>query len=179
MSAPSHTTDTIERELAALGEAPPSAEELGLLDRLGDHEDIASVARLAELAEPLAFEDLSELELHRSWREVEQRQQQSRGSAQPATAGAGPGPRRWLLAAAGLAAAAAVVLLVVRPLANDEGGGTGRDGGGGPDGDAQQVAKLGEHARATLRALDDGVSDTQRAEQIAAEYQRQLEEQGG
>jgi hypothetical protein len=173
MSAPSHTTDTIERELAALGEAPPSAEELGLLDRLGDHEDIASVARLAELAEPLAFEDLSELELHRSWREVEQRQQQSRGSAQPATTGAGPGPRRWLLAAAGLAAVAAVVLLVVRPLANDEGGGTGRDG------DAQQVAKLGEHARATLRALDDGVSDTQRAEQIAAEYQRQLEEQGG
>ena len=78
MSEASHDTEQIELtrdELAALGEAAPSeAEQLLLrgdgLDAPEAHADpsVASVARLAELAAPLEFEDLSELELHRGWR---------------------------------------------------------------------------------------------------------------
>ena len=78
--------ERLERELGdqlvTLGEAPPSEAELVLLRGLADDSDsdtnptsstnldIATVARLAELAEPIAFEDLSELELHRAWRGV-------------------------------------------------------------------------------------------------------------
>jgi len=174
MSAPSPTTETereTERELAALGEAPPSAEELALLAEAGDLTsdlaDVASVARLASLAEPFACDDLSDLELHRAWRAVEQR---SSAQAKPA----GGGPRRWLLAAAGLAAAAAVVIVVLQPFPREQT--AGRDDA---QPDAERVAKVGSQARATLRTLDDGVSDSQRAERMAAEYQRQLEEHGG
>ncbi|HLT35318.1 MAG TPA: hypothetical protein VK034_03510 [Enhygromyxa sp.] len=182
MTAPTPNSETIERELAALGEAPPSAEELALLESGGlhrlDHLDhaaeIAGVARLAELAEPLAFEDLSELETHRGWRTVEQRLTRpgsaadvDPGDARPSDSSpSGGGPRRWLFAALGLAAAAAIVLIIVRPSASEPL-------------DPEQVAELGEQARASLQILEDGASDTQRAEQLAAEYQQRLEEQGG
>ena len=184
MTAPTHNTESIERELAALGEAPPSAEELALLaGELEDHDEIATVARLAELAEPLAFDELSPLETHRGWRNVEQRlarvqapeqatqQQASEQSSPsgPSRGGSSPRPHgRWLLAAVGLAAAAALVLIVVNPSTPEQ-----------PELDAEAVAELGEQARATLKALDNGASDTQRAEQLAAEYQQRLEEQGG
>jgi hypothetical protein len=182
MSAPSHTTET-ERELEALGEAPLSAEELALLAEAGDLADsdlaeVASVARLAELAEPFVCEDLSDLELHRSWRAVEQRSAQAKPQTEVQTQAkpAGGGPRRWLLAAPALIMAAALVLVVLQPFSGEQTAGRG-DADAKPD--AERVAQLGEQARATLRTLDDGVSDTQRAERIAAEYQRQLEEQGG
>lgn len=173
MTAPTPNSETIERELAALGEAPPSAEELALLASgdLDHVSDVATMARLAELSEPLAFDDLSELETHRGWRNVEQRL----GSSEPArevdepptqTSPIGGGPRRWLFAAIGLAAAAAITVIIVRPSSPEPV-------------DPEQVVQLGEQARATLKTLENGASDTQRAEQLAAEYQQRLEEQGG
>lgn len=183
MTAPSHTSETIERELAALGEAPPSAEELAMLAELEDHGEVASVARLTELADPLAFEDLSELETHRGWRNVEQRLARSSGeptgevapSKRPTPSGGGP--RRWLYAAIGVAAAAAVLFVVTRPALRL---GPGKDETVADSKvDAKAVAELGEQARASLKILDNGTTDTQRAEQLAAEYQARLEEQGG
>jgi hypothetical protein len=180
MTAPTHNTETIERELAALGEAPPSAEELALLaedsfDHVDLDHEVATVARLAELAEPLAFDDLSQLETHRGWRNVEQRLARAQPDGRATTpvsehpsGSSGGGPRRWLFAAIGLAAAAALVLIVVNPSTPEQ-----------PELDAEAVAKLGEQARATLKLLNNGASDTQRAEQLAAEYQQRLEEQGG
>jgi hypothetical protein len=182
MTAPTHNTESIERELAALGEAPPSDEELALLagelDEHDDHDEIATVARLAELAEPLAFDELSPLETHRGWRNVEQRlaaahvpgqaNAQPHASEQSGSHGASPRQGRWLFAAIGLAAAAALVLIVVNPSNPEQ-----------PELDAKAVAELGEQARASLKALDNGTSDTQRAEQLAAKYQQRLEEQGG
>lgn len=180
MTAPTHNTESIERELAALGEAPPSDEELALLaGELDDDDDIATFARLAELAEPLAFDELSPLETHRGWRNVEQRLAaaahtpdsagaQSQTSEQSASHGASPRQGRWLFAAIGLAAAAALVLIVVNPSDPEQ-----------PELDAKAVAEIGEQARASLKALDNGTSDTQRAEQLAAKYQQRLEEQGG
>jgi hypothetical protein len=174
MTAPSHTTETIERELAALGEAPPSAEELALLGESGefDHVDVETVSRLAELAAPITFNDLSELEAHRGWRTVEQRLARP-VAARPAESTPEPshsrgGPQRWLFAAVGIAAAAALVLIVIWPepeqiVASNQL-------------DPKQVAELGVQARATLATLDDGASDTQRAEQSAAAYQSRLEE---
>src|SRR5690606_21359492 len=106
MTAPSHTSETIARELAALGEAPPSAEELAMLAELEAHDEpeaIASVVRLPELAEPLSFDDLSELETHRGWRNVEQRlarvASEPEPREQPRPTPGGGGPRRWLYAA--------------------------------------------------------------------------------
>jgi hypothetical protein len=168
MTAPTHTSETIARELAALGEEPLSAEELALLESESalDQDDVASVARLAELSEPLAFDDLSELETHRAWRNVEQRVAPAKHAEVPRRGG---GPRRWLFAAVGLAAAAAIVLIVIDQPA--------------PEHDARAVAEMGKQARetlhTTLQMLDGGVSDTSRAEQLAAEYQQRLEEQGG
>ncbi len=193
MSASSHTTE-IERELAGLGEAPPSAAELALLAQLDadgtdgadEVDDVVVVARLTELAEPFAFEDLSELETHRSWRTVEQRLARTDANAGDIEAGTEPqtepsehrrptpsggGPRRWLFAAIGVAAAAAIVLIVVRPPTNETVAETRVD--------AEAVAELGEQARASLKVLDNGTSDTQRAEQLAAEYQARLAKEGG
>jgi hypothetical protein len=200
MTARPHDPETIERELAELGEAPPSADELAMLDGRGElgeldelgegldeDPELATVARLYTLAEPFAFEDLSQLETHRGWRMVEQR---LAGAADPARASRpepaspsttnphqhGGGPRRWLLAAVGAAAAAALLVLVLRPEA-------------GPSVaeqatpvDPAAAAELGEQARATLATLaklDGGLSETERAEQLAREYQRRLEELDG
>ncbi|MFO7561350.1 MAG: hypothetical protein R6X02_01800 [Enhygromyxa sp.] len=177
MTAPTPNPEMIERELAALGEAPPSAEELARLGSgaLDDDAAVASVARLAELAEPIAFEDLSELETHRVWRAVEQRLTSAEAArdaerpdprpSEPRPTGGG-GSKRWVFAAIGLAAAAAIALLIVRPSST-------------PELDPEQVVELGEQARASLRALQPETSDTQRAELLAAEYQQRLEEQGG
>lgn len=167
MTAPTSQPETLERELAALGEAPPSAEELALLE---DDVEIASVARLVDLAEPFAFDNLSQLETHRGWRTVEQRLARAKSApaaAHPSeTSPVGGGPRRWLFAAIGLAAAAAIALIILRPTTPNSL-------------DPKAVAKMGEQARATLRTLSHGTSDTQRAETLAAEYQQRLAEQGG
>lgn len=192
MSESSPTTEMIERELATLGEARPSAEELDLIghadhvDHVGHADHVANVARLAELAEPIAFDDLSELETHRSWRSVELRLAQRPNTPGPgpgrarvedehdASTPTGGGPQRWLLTAVGIAAAAAVLLIVLRPFEQPK---IAEAEPAKPD--AELVAQLGERARVALNALDDGTSDTQRAEQLAADYRRQLEEQDG
>ena len=165
MNEANSNTEAIARELAALGEDAPSEAELAWLrdGTLDAEPDVASVARLSELAEPFGFEELSELEIHRAWRRSEH--QLSASSHAPAAAA--PSPRRWLLAAAGLAAAAAVALLVIPEREQ------------APQLSAQDVASQGESVRVALRALDDGRSDSERARAIAAEYQRRLAEQGG
>ena len=183
MSEASHDTEQIELtrdELAALGEAAPSeAEQLLLrgdgLDAPEAHADpsVASVARLAELAAPLKFEDLSELELHRGWRGIEERLPGAAAHPAPSTGG---GVRSWLFAAVGIAAAAAVLLVVLRP-----GKDTQQAQAPSPE-QVTELAELGEQARAALRVLDDDQTDTERATQLAAAYQRrlaQLEEQDG
>ncbi|NVB40038.1 hypothetical protein G6O69_19490 [Pseudenhygromyxa sp. WMMC2535] len=169
MTSPSK--DTIARELAALDEAPLSEDERALLESEGALEgraEIAEVARMHELAEPLAFEDLSELELHRGWRRVEARsapapdeQGSTRGRA------GGGGRRRWPLAAAGLAAAAVLAVLVLR------------EGEGPSQTELAELAEVGEHARSLLEALDDGVGDSERAAALAADYERRLRAGGG
>jgi hypothetical protein len=194
-TATSQDTESIERELMALGEAPASAEELALLGETeaearveAGAEALAHVARLLELAEPLEFEDLSELETHRAWRTIEQRTsepqlgkptaarpQGSEAHGDPSPHPHGGGPRRWLFAAVGVAAAAAVLFIILRPTDPTR-----------PDPitaesrvDPQAVAELGAQARASLKVLDDGTTDTQRAAQLADAYKAQLEEQGG
>jgi hypothetical protein len=228
MSQAKPSPEQIERELAALGEAPPSVAELeGAFD---DTPEVASVARLVELAEPVVFEDLSELESHRAWRQIEQRLggsgeadektgQAAEASVSPkpdpsgraravggsdpqkpdpsgraravggsdpqkpdpsgrarAVGGSDPqksGPRRWLSAAFGLAAAAAVIIVVLT---------TEQERGEVEGPSAEEVAELGEQVRASLRVLDDGKSDSERAAERAAAYERRLaarEERGG
>jgi hypothetical protein len=169
----------LRRELELLGEEPPSAEELALvLDGTGDDlGEVAVVGRLTELAAAERFDPLSELELHRVWRSVEQRAAPAEpdatgptghGKQATKTIGGG-GARRWLLAAVGGLAAAAAVLFVVL--------GPGRDEARHADAKApssEQVAEMGDQVRATLQALDDGKSDSERAAELAAEYQRRL-----
>ena len=70
----------------------------------------------------------------------------------------------WI--AIGLALAAAAVMLVLLP-GDDEPGSTGPS--------AAEVAEVGDQARSALRALDDGLGDTARAERMSADYQRRLE----
>jgi hypothetical protein len=184
--------ERLERELGdqlvTLGEAPPSEAELVLLRGLADdsdpdtnptsstNPDIASVARLAELAEPIAFEDLSELELHRAWRGVEQRLPGARASARIKI-------KPWLFAAVGVAAAAAVLLIVVQSGRHSE---DSRQAQTLSDKQLAELAALGDQARTALRLLDDGQSDTERAANLADTYKLRLtqqpirkEEQGG
>jgi hypothetical protein len=172
----------LRRELELLGEEPPSAEELALVldGTRGDPGEVAVVSRLTELAAAERFDPLSELELHRVWRSVEQRaahaEPDAAGPAGPTGHGkqatktiGGGGARRWLLAAVGGLAAAAAVLFVVL--------GPGRDEARHADAKApssEQVAEMGDQVRATLQALDDGKSDSERAAELAAEYQRRL-----
>jgi hypothetical protein len=71
-------------------------------------------------------------------------------------------------AVGGLAAAAAVLFVVFGPE---------RDGARHATVEApssEQVAKMGEQVRATLRVLDDGKSDSERAAERAAEYEQRL-----
>jgi hypothetical protein len=185
MSEATPTTEQIQRELASLGEAPLTEAELALIHDQAeqadaasghlDHDpDIASVARLAELAEPIEFEDLSQLELHRAWRGVEQRL--SGPAASPKTGGGG---RAWLFAAVGVAAAAIVLLIVLQPDRDSQ---QARAPSNHLDHEMAELAELGDQARAALRVLDDGQTDTERATQLATAYQRRLaqrEEQGG
>jgi hypothetical protein len=167
----------LRRELELLGEEPPSPEELALLEQDGEREsEIAIVSRLAELAEGERFDALSELELHRGWRNVEQR---AVGAVEPigpvvhvghvGHRPTGAGARRWLFAAVGgLAAAAAVLFVVFGPERDADRHATAE----APS--IEQVEELGEQVRATLRVLDDGKSDSERAVERAAEYQRRL-----
>lgn len=182
MSEASPTSEQIERELVELGEASPDAAELELAaqpeaassEALDAQPEVASVARLSELAEPLAFEDLSELELHRGWREIERRiDGAGTDAANEEPAQVSPGPGRWSYLA-GLATvvavAAALAFVVLQPSGELA----------GPEGpSAEEVAKLGDMARSSLRVLDDGKTDTQRAASLAADYERRLQEAGG
>lgn len=171
--------EQIAAELAALGEDELSDAELAALadasEDPDEHEAVATVVRLHELAEPIDFEDLSEFETHRSWRAVEGRlglgetgsaEAEAQPAAQQARGGSSP---RLLFAALGLAAAvaAAVVLLVMNP-----------EGSEGPT-PSEEVAEVGAHAREMLKVIDDGKSDTQRAEELAADYAERLEGAGG
>jgi hypothetical protein len=148
-------SDTIARELEALGEEPLSADELAMLagDEVEDEPAVASTARLIELSRPLEPVSLSEIDQQRVWRTIEQRR-----------SGAN---RRWApWIAVGLAVAAAAVMLVLLP-------GDDRDASTGPS--AAEVAEVGAQARSALRALDDGLSDTDRAERLNADYRKRLE----
>lgn len=173
MKQSSPDPDAIARELAELGEEPVSAEELALIEAgmLEQQPAVETVARLSELAEPYAFDELSELETHRAWREFEQRVEQDQ-DAEPAVVHAsepaGPAsPRRWLFALAGLAAAAAVALVVLPGEKQSD------------TLSAEDVAKQGESVRVALDALDDGRSDSVRARERASAYQQRLEEREG
>lgn len=171
----------LRRELELLGEEPPSPAELAL-EQDGEHEsEIATVSRLVELAQGERVAPLSELELHRGWRTVEQRSVADAVEHAPVRpVGHGPtggGARRWLFAAVGgLAAAAGVLFVVLGPERDTTRHATAEN----PS--SEQVAKMGEQVRASLRVLDDGKSDSERAAERAADYQRRLaqrQERGG
>jgi hypothetical protein len=182
----------LRRELESLGEPPPSDDELALiLDQQRDDDsrdlDVATVSRLVELASASGSTmPLSELELHRGWRTIEQRAAAQSGpelsregredksgrelSREGREDKSGPTRRRWLFVGVGSLAAAAGVLFVVlgperKPI---------DDGAQGPS--LEQVQTMSEQVHATLRALDDGKSDTQRAAEIAADYERRLKQ---
>lgn len=161
----------LRRELELLGEEPPSPAELALvLEQDAEQEpEIATVSRIVELAQGERFAALSELELHRGWRNVEQRAVHD-ASGEPAKhAPTGGGARRWLFAAVGtLAAAAAVLFVVFGPQRDPD-----RQAASDPP-SREQVAEMGEQVRATLRVLDDGKTDSERAAERAAEYRRRL-----
>lgn len=186
MSRTSHNTEDIERELAELGEAPPSDDELAWVHEPSElakeaQVDVATTLRLVELSEPLDMPGLSELETRRVWQTIEQRRAKPKPDASTQQHPAGGGARRWLFAAVGLAAAAALIVIVISP---DDTTLARRDADAGPS--AEQVAELGDKVRASLAALDDGKSDTARATELAADYERRLaasqaerEERGG
>lgn len=163
----------LRRELELLGEEPPSPAELALVLGQDAEQDleIATVSRLVELAEGERIAALSELELHRGWRNVEQRAVHDASSEPAKHAPTGGGARRWLFAAVGGLAAAAAVLFVVFGPERDP----ARQAAAEPP-TREQVAKMGEQVRATLKVLDDGKSDSERAAERAAEYQRRLEQ---
>lgn len=151
----------IARELEALGEDPPSAEELAMLAAasLDDEPDVAGTARLIELAQVDAAldEPLGELGKQRVWRAVESR----RGVGRDRTSG------RWL--GLGLALAAAAALLVWVVPERDEPRETGPS--------AAEVDEVGEQARLALQTLDDGLDDTARLEQLRGRYAERMEAQ--
>ncbi len=170
----------IRRELAALGEHEPSEAELAMLRdplALDDDPDIASIARLSELAAAGSFDDLSQLEKHRVWRTIERRLP-GEGSFedQPSETGSRSGTRQsgsserhfgpWI--AAGLALAATLALVWWGPWADRTAPSSGPS--------SAEVAEVGDQARAALRALDDGLDDTARTERLMADYQRRLAE---
>jgi hypothetical protein len=164
----------LRHELELLGEQPPSPAELALaLEQDAEHDsEIATVSRLVELSETERFAPLSELDLHRGWRNVEQRAVGEASVEPVGMARRGPtggGARRWVFAAVGGLAAAAAVLFVVLGPERD----TARQATAEPP-SSEQVAETGDQVRATLRALDDGKSDSERAAERAAEYQRRL-----
>lgn len=167
----------ISSELAQLGEPALGEDELAWLDggSVDATGEVASVALLHELAEPQAFEDLSELEAHRVWRNVEGRLESPRAtrpSAAPATSHSG-GHKRWLLVAVGMAAAAVVALIVVPRDDSTEVAERERTRQAER---AEQAEQMAEQAHAALALIDDGRSDRERAEAAAREYQRRLEQ---
>jgi hypothetical protein len=163
-----HSSDAIARELEALGEEPLSATELAMLaddDRdLEDEPAVASTARLIELSRPLdpieLSAGLSEIDQQRVWRTIEDRRAPTDGRSSERRS------RRWTpWIAVSLALAAAAVMLVVLP----------GDRGASSRPSQAEVAQVGDQARSALRALDDGLGDTARAERLSADYQRRLE----
>jgi hypothetical protein len=167
--SPDQREHELRRELELLGEEPPTAEELALLEQDAESEpEIAIASRLVELAGGERFDSLSELELHRGWRNVEQRAVNEAPLESARHAPTGGGARRWLFAAVGGLAAAAAVLFVVFTPERDDPHATAE----APS--SARVAEMGEQVRATLRVLDDGKSDSQRAAERAAEYRQRL-----
>jgi hypothetical protein len=150
----------IARELEALGEDPPSAEELAMLAAaaLDDEPDVARTTRLIELAQVDTAHDepLGELGKQRVWRAVESRRAIGRARLSG----------RWV--AVGLAIAAALAVLVLVP---------GRDESREPGPSAAEVGEVGDQARLALQALDDGLDDTARLEQLRGRYAERMEAQ--
>lgn len=161
-----HDPTAIARELEVLGEAAPSPEELSMEATLDDHVDVASVAALIALSQPLEGADadpLSDMERARAWRKVEARRADEGPS--PRTAG-GTSGRPWALIATGLAAAAVVTFVLVRP---------GPDPDPVEDGQHEMAMAMGEQARAGLQTL--GVrpgSESARAHDMLADYEARL-----
>jgi hypothetical protein len=120
---------------------------------------VAITARLMDLSRPYESADLSELDKRRVWRNVEQR----RATQRPAIEVPSRSWTPWIGVALALAAAAVVLVL----LPGDETSPIGPS--------ATEVAEVGDQARSALRALDDGLTDTARAEQMTRDYQRRLE----
>ncbi len=197
----------IEVELSRLDEPAPSSTERALLgesstvdlERLPEVAATSLLFELSEAASPTTSESelLSELALHRLWREVEGRLESGpegrsghlEHGAQPETSGAsdtsgasgasdtsrdtsGPHPGRWRYALVALAAAAAVALIVVRGDDDAKLAQADQD-------HARQVSELGRQARDILRTLDDGQSESQRASSMASDYARRLKAEAG
>jgi hypothetical protein len=177
MSEPLSQSDAIARELEAIGEAPLSEDELAMLvgAELEHEPDVEITARLIELSRPYEDTGLSELDARRVWRRIDQRRGAPPAAEQPTITSEGPS-RSWSLwIGAALAIAAAAVIVVMLPSDETSAGRPARAPTSPTGPSATEVAAIGEQARSALRALDDGLDDTARAEQMSRDYQRRLE----
>lgn len=161
-----HDPTAVARQLEALGEAPPSRAEVSAEATLDDDVDVASVAALIALSQPLDQANagpLSEMEQARAWRKFEAR----RGDEAPARErGGGASRRPWALIATGLAAAAVVTFVLVRP---------GSEVGTGDEGQHEMAMAMGEQARVGLKTLGvEPGSESARAQDMLADYEARL-----
>jgi anti-sigma-K factor RskA len=159
---PDDSASKVERELAALGEAPLAPEEEVLLARSDGetHEEARTIAALVELSTAPPEEELSQLDRFRIWRKVEA----SRPAAGALEDEAHPTSLpRWRSVVAGLAVAAGVALWVRgQPVERTRAS------------DSPSVKALAEEARRGFAALG-GTSGTKRARTLARTYARRLE----
>lgn len=167
-----HDPTAIARELETLGEDPPTPGELSAEASLDDDVDVASVAALIALSEPLEGADaepLSDMERARVWRKFEARRPDGDGSRPEVANAGGTSGRPWALIAAGLAAAAVAAFVIVRP---------GPDSSPGTDdGQHEMAMAMGEQARAGLQTLGVGPgSESARAHDMVAAYEARLKQ---
>lgn len=196
----------MDAELAQLGEAALDDDERAHLHAHDQddepREDTAFVARLLELGDGEAFEDLDELGARRAWAETEARWLEAAGSRAPARAvrpvdpdpARGDGPARSsggrvLTMLLGVAALAAAVLLAFVVMPRD-----GLDGAGGSQVAAESTAPVAEtpeagptraeldalalQARTGLEALGvDETSASRRARSMRDDYRTRLDEE--
>lgn len=157
--------DRLKQELQTLGEDAPTQDELTLATADGDDAvDVAVVAALVGISEPLENAELSEMSQARAWRKVEGRL----GLQAPRPAAAQSARRRpWAMVAVGLAAAAAVTFIIVRP-------------GPQPDGEHHEMAiALQTQARQGLSTLGvEPGGESARAQQMLADYEARMEGAG-
>ncbi len=162
MNHPTNDEQAIARELAALGEAPPTADEL-LLARSGNAPaelDVRNVGALFGIAYPPAHVDgeLLELQRRRVWKTVVER------GAPLLKAAPAPTPERWWRVVVGAVAVAAGVLLVPRLAPPTE----------LPSEAAREdLQATGQSARAAVETLPGPVG-SERAQAMAQEYAQRL-----